>query len=59
MTIGCAEVQLLEEHTMTMGSTHSVDSKYICSTLKSVESPQRGARMIKSFHKTMKYDQLL
>jgi hypothetical protein len=46
-----------EEHAMTMGSTHSVDMKYIGSNLGSANSPRRVAKMIKSFARLMNYDQ--
>jgi hypothetical protein len=39
-----------------LGSTHTIDGKYIGSTLGSAKSQRRVAKMIKSFTKLMKYN---
>jgi hypothetical protein len=45
------DVYLWEVHTMTMGSTHTVDGKYIASTLGSAKSQRRIAKMLKKHSK--------
>jgi hypothetical protein len=41
------DVYLWEVHMMIMGSTHTVDGKYIASTLGSAKSQRRIAKMLK------------
>jgi hypothetical protein len=45
------DVHLWEVHTMTMGSTHTIDGKYIASTLGSANSQRRIAKMLKKHSK--------
>jgi hypothetical protein len=45
------DVYLWEVHTMTMGSTHTVDGKYIASTLESAKSQRKIAKMLKKHSK--------
>jgi hypothetical protein len=45
------DVHLWEVHTMTMGSTHTIDGKYIASTLGSAKSQRRIAKMLKKHSK--------
>jgi hypothetical protein len=46
-----------EVHMMTIESTHTVDGKYIASTLGSAKSQRRIAKMLKkTFTKLLKYN---
>jgi hypothetical protein len=45
------DVHLWKVHMMTMGSTHTVDGKYIGSTLGSAKSQRRIAKMLKKHSK--------
>jgi hypothetical protein len=51
------DVHIWKVHMMTMGSTYTVDGKYIASTLRSAKSQRRIAKMLKkTFTKLMKYN---
>jgi hypothetical protein len=41
------DVNIWKVHMMTIGSTHTVDGKYIASTLGSAKSQRRIAKMLK------------
>jgi hypothetical protein len=53
------DVYLWEVHTMTMRSTHTIDGKYIASTLGSAKSQRRIAKMFKKIQKINEVQQLI
>jgi hypothetical protein len=56
---GKYDVHLWKVHMMTMGSTLTVDGKYIASTLGSTKSKRRIAKMLKNIHKINEVQQLI
>jgi hypothetical protein len=51
------DVHLWKVHMMTIGSTHTVDGKYIASTLGSAKSQRKITKLLKkTFKKLMKYN---
>jgi hypothetical protein len=53
------DVHLWEVHTITMGITHTVDGKYIASTLGSSKSQRRVAKMFKRHSQINEVQQLI